>query len=57
MVYLIQRMDALYFGPADHIDVAYSRMLRKVMADGVEAYAYDVHIDLNRIVLNKRVEV
>lgn len=52
MFYLIQRMDANRFQPADHIDPAYGRELRKAMANGVEVLVYDVAMDLNGIWLN-----
>lgn len=55
MFYLIQRMDAEQFRPADHIDPAYGRALRKVHEDGVEILVYDVKIDLKRIALHRRV--
>jgi sugar fermentation stimulation protein A len=52
--FLIQRMDAVSFRPADHIDPAYGRELRKAVKNGVEILAYDVHIDLDGITLNRR---
>ncbi len=52
--FLIQRMDAERFRPADHIDPAYGKELRKAVKNGVEILAYDVHIDLNGITLNRR---
>jgi sugar fermentation stimulation protein A len=54
MFYLIQRMDAEEFRPADHIDPAYGEALRQAVAQGVEILAYDVHIDLQEIRLNRR---
>jgi len=54
MFYLIQRMDAEAFRPADHIDPAYGKALRQAVAQGVEILAYDVHIDLRGIRLNRR---
>jgi sugar fermentation stimulation protein A len=53
MFYLIQRMDASSFRPADEIDPAYGKGLRKAVSKGVEILAYDVHIDLAAISLNK----
>ncbi|MBC2735091.1 MAG: DNA/RNA nuclease SfsA [Desulfobacteraceae bacterium] len=53
MFYLIQRMDAEEFRPADDIDPAYGKALRQAVARGVEILAYDVHIDLNEIRLNQ----
>ena len=55
--YLIQRMDAARFHPADHIDPAYGQGLRDALAAGVEAMAYDVHIDLTGIRLRRRVDI
>jgi sugar fermentation stimulation protein A len=53
MFYVIQRMDAEVFSPADHIDPAYGRELRKAFKNGVEIVAYDVAIDLDTIRLNR----
>lgn len=55
--FLIQRMDAQCFKPADHIDGEYGETLRNVLKSGVEALAYDVAIDHNRIDINKRIEI
>ncbi len=54
MFYLIQRMDAEAFRPADDIDPAYGKALRQAVAQGVEILAYDVQIDLRGIRLNRR---
>ncbi len=55
MFYFIQRMDAEIFQPADPIDPAYGRELRRAAANGVEILAYDVCIDLQGIALNRRI--
>ena len=52
MLYLIQRMDAKLFRPADHIDPAYGKELRKALKNGVEIMVYDVALDLEGIRLN-----
>ena len=52
MFYLIQRMDARLFRPADHIDPAYGKELRKAHKNGVEILVYDVTLDLEGIMLN-----
>jgi len=57
MVYLIQRMDAKTFSPADHIDPGYGEELRKAMVNGVELLAYDVKIDLREIHLRRRIPI
>ncbi|MFO8084352.1 MAG: DNA/RNA nuclease SfsA [Desulfobacterales bacterium] len=55
MFYLIQRMDADRFSPADRIDPDYGKELRKAISNGVEALAYDVFIDLRRIRLSRKI--
>lgn len=55
MFYLIQRMDAERFQPADHIDPEYGRGLRRAVDQGVEIMAYDVHVDLKAITLNRKI--
>ncbi len=55
MFFLIQRMDAKSFAPADHIDPEYGKKLRKASQNGVEILVYDVSIDLKSIRLNDRV--
>lgn len=54
MFYLVQRMDAERFAPADAIDPDYGRKLRRATAGGVEMLAYDVFIDLEGIRVNNR---
>ena len=53
--YVIQRMDAKVFQPADHIDPAYGRELRQVLKHGVEILVYDTRIDLKTIRLNRKI--
>ncbi|UCD91517.1 MAG: DNA/RNA nuclease SfsA [Desulfobacterales bacterium] len=55
MFYLIQRMDARVFKPADHIDPVYGKELRNAVAHGVEIMVYDVHINLEGIALRRKV--
>ena len=55
--YLIQRMDARLFAPADHIDPDYGRGLRKAIENGVEILVYDVTIDPTQICLNKEIPI
>jgi sugar fermentation stimulation protein A len=55
MFYLIQRMDAKRFEPADHIDPDYGKGLRKAEKNGVEIIVYDTSMDLNGIRLNRRI--
>ena len=55
MFFLVQRMDADRFRPADDIDPAYGQALRKAHRNGVEILVYDVSIDLAAIRLNQPV--
>ena len=52
MFFLVQRMDAKVFKPADDIDPAYGKELRKAVRNGVEIMVYDVCLDLKGIRLN-----
>ena len=54
MFYLVQRMDAKRFSPADRIDPKYGSELRNVVKHGVEILVYDVHINLKTISVNRR---
>ncbi len=45
MFYLVNRMDAEAFRPADDIDPVYGKELRKAIKRGVEIFAWDVSID------------
>lgn len=53
MVFLVQRMDARLFRPADHIDPAYGGELRKALRNGVEIFVYDVRMDRDGIELHQ----
>ncbi len=55
MFYLVQRMDARLFQPADHIDPDYGSVLRRVVESGVEVLAYDVDVNLSRIRLRRSI--
>jgi len=52
--FLVQRMDAEGFSPADDIDPAYGAELRRVHRGSVEILAYDVHVDPAGIALRRR---
>ena len=55
--YLVQRMDAEVFRPADHSDAAYGRELRRAVENGVEMLVYDVAIDFEKIRIRRPVPV
>ena len=54
MFYLVQRMDAKRFRPADHIDPAYGEELRRAVKNGVEILVFDVFLNLEGISLNRQ---
>ncbi len=56
-LYLIQRMDAKHFAPADSIDPAYGRAFRMARDAGVEMTAVDVDITLADIRVRRPVPV
>lgn len=51
--FLVQRMDARLFSPADQIDPAYGNGLRHAVDSGVEILVYDVALDLKTIAINR----
>ena len=55
MFYLIQRMDADRFSPADHIDPAYGKGLRQAAKQGVETLVYDTAITTQGIIIGNKV--
>ena len=55
MFFLVQRMDATAFTTADHIDPSYGKEFRKAKNNGVEVMVYDVVMDLNKIILGKKI--
>jgi sugar fermentation stimulation protein A len=57
MFFLIQRMDAERFSPADHIDPVYGEKLRRAASAGVEIITYDVSIDLTQIQINQKLPI
>jgi sugar fermentation stimulation protein A len=52
--FLVQRMDAKVFKPADPLDPAYGKELREAVRNGVKIIVYDVFLDLKGIRLNRR---
>ena len=54
MFYLVQRMDAVRFEPAHHIDPAYGAELIKAEKAGVEILVYDVSISTEFIKLGRK---
>ena len=55
--FAVQRGDAKTFAPADAIDPAYGRRLRRVVSRGVEALAYCASMSPGEVRLNKRLPV
>jgi sugar fermentation stimulation protein A len=57
VVFVVQRGDAEAFAPHDESDPRFGEMLREVVRDGVEAYAYNCQVSLEEVVLDGRVPV
>ncbi|MCM2284234.1 MAG: DNA/RNA nuclease SfsA [Desulfobacula sp.] len=55
--FLIQRMDAASFSPADKIDKAYGEKLRKAVQNGVEIVTRDTVITTERIKIGRALPV
>ncbi len=57
MFFLVQRMDADSFRPADHVDPEYGEKLREAYQNNVEVFAWDVIMDHTGIVINRSLPV
>lgn len=55
--FCVQRADARCLAPADAIDPAYGRTLRRVLRLGVEALAWQAEVGLRQIVLRRALPV
>ncbi|MBI3828087.1 MAG: DNA/RNA nuclease SfsA [Planctomycetes bacterium] len=55
--FFVGRADCYWMGPADEVDPAYGKELRKVVKAGVEALAYQARVTAKGIEMVKRVEV
>jgi len=55
--FLVQRVDAAGFEPADDIDPEYGRALRSAVGRGVELMAWDVELNTRWIGLNRPVDI
>ncbi|MDY0132013.1 MAG: DNA/RNA nuclease SfsA [Desulforegulaceae bacterium] len=54
--FLVQRMDAEYFSPADYIDPEYGKLLRQAFEKGVEVIVYDTVLSEKSIEINQSLE-
>ena len=55
--FLVQRAEAKTFSPADEIDPEYGRLLREVVAGGVEALAYTTQVTASENRLHRQIPV
>lgn len=55
--FLVQRQEATAFSPADDIDPEYGRILREVVAGGVEALAYKTRVSLTETRIDTKIPV
>lgn len=54
---LVQRHDAACFSPADHIDPQWGRRLRAAVAQGVEVWAWQARLGLDKVSLGPKLPV
>ncbi len=57
LVFCSQRPDPLTLGPADDIDPDYGRLLRQVVADGVEVYAVGCCVTPEAVTVDRILEI
>ncbi len=57
ILFVVQRADALELAPADSIDPEYGKALRLAVRSGVEALAYQAHVDTEEIYLTRPLRV
>jgi sugar fermentation stimulation protein A len=55
--FVVQRADACAFAPADAIDPEYGVLLRTAVKNGVEAMAYQAHVEPDEIYLQRSLPV
>ncbi len=56
ILFIIQRADGQYFGPASHIDPVYSAKLHQAYQNGVEVLAYRAVVTPESIELDRRIK-
>src|SRR5919108_4220198 len=57
LVFVVQRGDCEFFRPADEIDQAYGRWLRRAIKAGVEALPYRANVTPREILLTERLPI
>lgn len=57
MFFVVQRPDSACLAPADYIDKAYADTFWKVLARGVEAYAFEAEQLFDGVTLGKRIKI
>lgn len=57
LLFCVQRGDVQEVRPADAIDPAYGLLLRRALAEGVQALAYGARVDTSGVVLCRRIPV
>ncbi len=57
MLFWVNRGDCHAFGPADHIDPAYGRLLRSARDKGVEILAYRAHLTPKQVTVDTSIPI
>lgn len=55
MLFLINRGDCVEFAPADDIDPEYGKLLRQVVATGVEVLSYTARVDPQQVTVDRSI--
>ncbi|MFN2364130.1 MAG: DNA/RNA nuclease SfsA [Halarsenatibacteraceae bacterium] len=56
VLFIVQQEQAEFFRPCEEIDPDFARALDQARAMGLDILVYDTKIDLNKIMLNQRIE-
>ncbi len=56
VLFVVQQEQAEYFKPCDEIDPDFADALKKARESGIGIFVYDTKVNLNKIMLNQRIE-
>ncbi len=56
VLFIVQQEQAEYFKPCKEIDPDFAEVLDKARESGIDIFVYDTKVNLNKIMLNQRIE-
>ncbi len=56
VLFIVQQEQAELFKPCEEIDPDFAETLDKAREAGIDIFVYDTNVDLNKIMLNQRIE-